>query len=439
MTVTELAIKGGPRTVPEGTIQPWPWITEEDKKAVMEALERATPWRYPYEEITGLEADWAAFVGVKHALACNSGTASLHMCVAAAGVGPGDEVLVPAFTFLASASCVLHSNGIPIFVDIEPETCTIDPSKIEERITDRTKAIVAVDIHGVPCSYDEIHEIAARYGLYVIEDGAQAHGSIYKGRQVGSLGHMAGCSLNGSKNLSALAEGGLFTTDDDRLAELAARVRMFGEVVRPGEPRRYNAYMMGWNYRTDPLQAAFARSQLRRLPELTAARQRNCEHLTSRIKDLPSVRVQQVPPDRTHSYFFYPFRVQPYKDGIDVPVWAFRDALAEALQAEGVPAQRWQPHLVPEQTLFQFRDAYGKGCPWSCPFARQGITYDAAEYPEARRLVEEALYIGHSTGGLGPPNDLTLMNLYADAFEKVLVGHLDELVALALEKVQAAG
>ena len=435
--MSELAIKGGPKTVPDGMIKPWPWITEEDKQAVMRALENASPWRYPYEEITELERAWAEFVGVKHCLACNSGTASLHMCVAAAGVGAGDEVIVPAFTFLASASCVLHSNAIPIFVDIDPNTCCIDPSKIEERITDRTKAIIAVDIHGLPCDYDEIHEIAARHGLKVIEDGAQAHGATYKGRQVGALGHMAGCSLNGSKNLSALAEGGLFTTDDDHAAELAARVRMFGEVVRPGEPRKYNAYMMGWNYRTDPLQAAFARSQLRRLPEMMAAKQKNCEYLADRIKELPSINVQEVPPDRTHTYFFFVFRIQPYKDGIDVPVWAFRDAVSECLVAEGVPARRWQHFTVPEQSLFQFRDAYGKGCPWSCPFARPGITYDAAEYPEARRLVEEFLCIGHSTGGLNPPNGIELMQLYADGFEKVLVDHLDDVIEMAREK--AAG
>ncbi len=438
LRMSELAIKGGPRTVPEGMIKPWPWITEEDKRAVMRALENATPWRYPFEEIVALEREWAEFVGVKHCLACNSGTASLHMCIAAAEIGPGDEVLVPAFTFLASASCVLHSNGIPIFVDIDPETCCIDPSKIEERITDRTRAIVAVDIHGMPADYDAIRAIADKHGLIVIEDGAQAHGAEYKGRPVGSLGDMAGCSLNGSKNLSALAEAGVFTTNNDRYAELAARVRMFGEVVRPGEPRKYNAYMMGWNYRTDPLQAAFARSQLRRLPMMTQWRQRNCRYLNQRLRELPAIKVIEEPPDRTNSYFFYVWRVQPYKDGIDVPVWAFRDALMEALQAEGVPARRWQHYTIPEQTLFQFRDGYGKGCPWSCQFARQGIEYDPSEYPEAKRLVEEMLCMGQGMGGLGPPNDLELMRLYADAFEKCLVEHRDELIEIAREKAAAA-
>lgn len=165
----------------------------------------------------------------------------MHLCVVACEIGPGDEVLVPAETFLASASCVLHSNGIPIFVDVHPKTYNIDPSKIEERITERTKAIVAVDLHGLPADYDEICAIARKYGLKVIEDGAQAHGATYKGRPVGSLGDCAGCSLNGSKCLSALGEGGLFTTNDERMYELAVRARMFGEYVEPGKPREYNA------------------------------------------------------------------------------------------------------------------------------------------------------------------------------------------------------
>jgi dTDP-4-amino-4,6-dideoxygalactose transaminase len=418
--MSKLAARGGPKTVPDGAIKPWPWITDEDKRAVMEALDQASPWRYPAPNVQALEREWAEYVGMKFCLAANSGTAALHMAVAAAGVGPGDEVLVPAFTFLASASCVLHSNGIPIFVDIEPKTATIDPGKIEERITDHTRAIVAVDIHGVPADYDAINAIAKKHGLVVIEDGAQAHGSIYRGKKVGALGDIAGCSLNGSKNLSALGEGGVFTTDDPKYHELAERVRMFGEVVRPGEPRRYNAYMMGWNYRLDELEAAFARSQLGRLDEMTAARQKNCEYLSARLSQLPGIEPPFTPPDRTNSYFFYVFRVKPRALGFDVPVAQFRDGVQKALSAEGVPVQRWQTVVVPAQSLFQIRDGYGKGCPWSCPFSRPGISYDPAEYPESEKLIEEFLALGHSAGGLGPPNGLDLMKLYADAFEKVL-------------------
>ncbi|HIE51662.1 MAG TPA: DegT/DnrJ/EryC1/StrS family aminotransferase [Armatimonadetes bacterium] len=432
--MSELALKGGPPAVPEGMIKPWPWITEEDKQAIRQALEEATPWRYPFPQVTALEKEWAEFVGMKYCLATNSGTSALHLAVAAAQIGPGDEVLVPAFTFLASASCVLHSNGIPIFVDIDPRTCCIDPRKIEEQITDRTKAIVAVDIHGLPADYEEIHALARKHGLLVIEDGAQAHGAEYKGRPVGALGDLAGCSLNGSKNLSALGEGGLFTTNEQRHFELASRVRMFGEVVRPGEPRQYNAYIMGWNYRTDNLQAAFARSQLKRLPEMTAARVRNCNYLTEHLREMPGLEPPYVPPDRTHSYFFYVLRVKPERAGVDLPPAAFRDALIKVLRAEGVPVQRWQTVPVPGQSLFQFRDGYGKGCPWSCPYARPGIEYHPEDYPQAQRLIEEFLCLGHSGGGLGPPNGLDLMERYVAAFHKALGEHLDEVIKLAREE-----
>jgi len=126
----KLAVNGGKRVVPEGMVKPWPWITDDDRKLVLEALEECSPWKYPLPQIEKLEKEWAEFTGTRYCLATNSGTAALHMAVAAAGVGPGDEVIVPAFTFLASASGVLHSNGIPVFVDIDPETCNMDPKKI---------------------------------------------------------------------------------------------------------------------------------------------------------------------------------------------------------------------------------------------------------------------------------------------------------------------
>jgi len=420
--MAKLAINGGNRVVPEGMIKPWPHITEEDKRAVMEALEKASPWRYPFEEVVELEKAWSEWTGMRFSLACNSGTAALHLCVVACEIGPGDEVLVPADTFLASASCVLHSNGIPIFVDVDPKTYNIDPKKIEERITERTKAIVAVDLHGLPADYDEIHAIAQKYGLKVIEDGAQAHGATYKGKQVGSLGDCSGCSLNGSKCLSALGEGGLFATNDERMYELAIRARMFGEYVEPGKPREYNAYMMGWNYRLDPLQAAFARSQLKRLPEMTEWRIRNGTYLTERLKEISGIQPPYVPPDRTHVYFFYPILVRPEDLGFDeAHVDKFRDVFCRVMNAEGVPVRAWQTRPVPAQSLFQYLDGYGKGCPWSCPYARKGVKYDPSEYPVASDICRRRVVLGHSTDSFGPPNGLDLMEKYAEAFHKVLV------------------
>ena len=426
--MSRLAINGGPRVVPEGLIKPWPHITDEDRQAVMDALNDAVPWRYPFPITTTLEEAWAEFVGMKHALACNSGTASLHMCVAAAEVGPGDEVLVPADTFLASASCVLHSNGLPVFVDVDARTYNIDPLKIEEKITDRTKAIMAVDLHGLPADFQPIHEIARKHNLLVIEDGAQATGSTYQGKLVGALGDMAGCSLGGSKNFSALGEGGLFTTDSDRYFELAQRVRMFGEIVEPGQLRQYNAYMMGWNYRTDPLQSAFALSQLKRLPQMTEVRIQNGAYLTEQLQPIPGVQPPYVPPDSTHTYFFYPILVRPEEMEVDIPVEQFREGLREVLNEEGVPVRPWASRPVPAQSLFQFKDGYGKGCPWSCPYADHDITYDVQEYPVAVEVTKRRLVLGHSSDAFGPPNGLELMERYAEAFYKVLVEHRDELI-----------
>ncbi len=294
----------------------------------MRALDVATPWRWPIEPVQELEDAWAQHTGARYALAANSGTAALHMCVAASDIQPGDEVLVPADTFLASASCVLQANAIPVFVDVDPVSYTIDPTRIEERITDRTKAVIAVDLNGLPADYDRIREITDRRGLTLIEDGAQAHGATYRGRPVGALGDLSGCSLNGSKPLSALGEGGLFTTDDELRRDHAARVLMFGEDEGHNRGGRdYNARIMGWNYRIDLLAAAFARSQLDRLDDMSRQRGQNGAALTAALSGIPGIRTPAIPYDATHVYFFYPLLVQPEAlDAHMLPVAAFREA-----------------------------------------------------------------------------------------------------------------
>lgn len=205
---------GGKRVIPEGAVAPWPYILDEDRRSVLGALDQATPWHWPMKAVQELEEAWAQFTEMPSVLAANSGTAALYMAIAAAGVEPGDEVLVPADTFLASASSVLQANAIPVFVDTDIETFNIHPGLVEERITDRTRAIIAVDVNGLSADYNALRKIADRYGLPLIEDAAQAHGATCHGRPVGGLGTMSGASLNGSKCLSALDEGGLFATRD---------------------------------------------------------------------------------------------------------------------------------------------------------------------------------------------------------------------------------
>jgi len=433
--MSSLAINGGEPVVPEGAIKRWPWITQQDRDAVMRALDTAVLWgvdssRVP--NVCALEAGWAEYVGTKYCIAANSGTAALHMAVAACGIGPGDEVIVPAFTFTASASCVLHHNGIPIFVDSEPGGCNIDVTKIEEKINDRTKAIVAVDLLGLPADMDPINEIAKKHNLVVIEDMSQAHGARYKGRMVGSLGDVGAGSCQASKLLPAGGEGGLLTTNSEEYRDKAQLVRTFGEqAVAPGMPREYNAMTMGWNYRMCELVGAVAYSQFTRFDQLLSGRQKNCEYLGAQLSEVPGLSLLPIPDNSTCSYFFFTALVESEQIAPDLDPVKVTEALRQILVAEGVPVSRWLRMAVPSQQLFQDQHGYGKGCPWSCPSARQDIDYGAETYPQTEWLIAHALYLGHEGGGIAPPNDERLMDLYASAFEKVLVDHKDELIRLA--------
>ena len=187
-----LAINGGRRTVAEGLEKPWPPITQEDIDAVVAVLKRGILWGPLEQEVLGLQQDFARYIGAKHALVVNSGTAALHACLAAVGVEAGDEVISPAYSFWATSQAVLAQHGIPVFVDIDPRTMNMDPGKIEEKITDRTKALMPVHIHGLCADMDPILAIARKHNLAVIEDAAQAAGAKYKGRNAGLLGHIGG-------------------------------------------------------------------------------------------------------------------------------------------------------------------------------------------------------------------------------------------------------
>ncbi|MEU4559507.1 DegT/DnrJ/EryC1/StrS family aminotransferase [Actinoplanes sp. NPDC023936] len=429
-----LALHGGSPVVTESMIGAWPQVTDADRQAVLAAMDESTPWHWPMRVVQQLERDWAGYTGARHALAANSGTAALHMCIAACDIGPGDEVLVPADTFLASASCVLQVNAVPVFVDVDPVTYNIDPAQVEARITERTRAIVAVDLNGLPADYDALHAIARKHGLVVIEDGSQAHGATYHGRQVGALGDLAGCSLNGSKTLSALSEGGLFTTDNDEWRENAARVLMFGDEIK-GKKREYNARMMGWNYRIHSLAAAFAGSQLSRLAEMTRIRQENGAYLSEALAGVPGIRTPVVPDDRTHVYFFYPMMVDAAAMGFpEHSDETVRRALKVALRAEGVPVDEWQPQPIPGQTLFQERRGYGKGCPWTCGPSPSRVQYHSSDYPVAEDICRRRLVLGGSVAGFGPPNGRDLMQRFGEAFRKVVVEHRSELAVLVKEE-----
>ena len=410
----ELAMQGGPRTVPAGTVKSWPPVTEEDKEAVLSVFDSNVFHGAAAPQAVALQEEWAEYIGTKYALVTNSGTSALHMAIASVGVEAGDEVITTAFTFWSTAAAVLHHNAIPIFVDIEPKTFSIDPAKIEEKITDRTKALLPVHIHGMPVDMDPIMEIAKKHDLTVVSDACQAHGSKYNGRKIGSIAHTAGFSLNRSKNLSG-GEGGLFNTDNEEFYRHAEKIRQFGEVVLKDHEREYNAFGLGWNYRQHEFINAFVRSQLTRLDEYNAKRIEMAEFLHEKLAQIPGVEPPYCPPEREPVYFSYVVEFRPDQLGLDVDAETLKTAAQKALAAEGVGLGQWQKMPVPAQSVFQEKTGYGKGCPWNCQHGRD-VEYRAEDYPETIEFIASHSYLS----GVFPPNDMPLMELYVEGFKKVM-------------------
>ncbi|MGE5243098.1 MAG: DegT/DnrJ/EryC1/StrS family aminotransferase [Betaproteobacteria bacterium] len=416
-----LAILGGRPVVDQSLKVRWPIVTDEDRRAVMRVLEEGPLWALSTDdglfapEMTALEREFAAFLGVRHALACNGGTAALHMALAAAGVGPGDEVITSAFSFLATPAAVLHQSAVPIFADIDPRTFNIDPSDVERRITSRTKAIVPVHIHGVPADMDAVNALARRHGLVVIEDACQAPGARYKGRRTGSLGDMAAFSLNGTKNF-AVGEGGLFVTNDETFRARANMVRMVGETLPPSDRTMEFQHLIAWNYRTQEMPSALGRSQLRRLDANNAQARANGEALTRRLTGVPGVEPPYIPPDCEAIYHKYRIRLRPSDLGLAVGGAAFRDLVQAALAAEGVDVVRWLQAPLPAHPIFQRREGYGRGYPWS--IAHADLRYDAAAYPRTQELIDNSLVICSELNPIycQPPR---LIEQYGDAIVKV--------------------
>ncbi len=426
---TRLAVQGGEPAVPRHLRSVrWPEVTPEDEAAVLRVL-RAGGFTLTGGmaggDVPEFEAEWASYVGVRHCVAVSSGTTALALAVTAAGVAPGDEVLVPALSFVASATAALHSFAIPVFVDIDPVTFNIDHRLVEERITPRTRAIIPVHMHGLPADMDEIRSIAGRHGLAVIEDAAQSHGAMYRGRRTGALSDVAAFSLNASKNLPCCGEAGMVVTDDDGLAERMRMGRQFGEVVSTEQERDYLHQELGWNYKPSTLMIGFARSQLRRYDEYQRVRETNVSAFLEAVSTLPGVVLPAVPPDRTHAWHLVRIRFDPEAAGLDgVTPLAFRRALQRVLNAEGVFVREYQRIALPAQPLFQRRSGIG-GYPWKLSEAEH--RYDPAEYPVTNAVLDDSLTIQkvhlHPASG-------ELLQRYAGAFHKAFE-HLDLVARLA--------
>ncbi|MBB2910412.1 dTDP-4-amino-4,6-dideoxygalactose transaminase [Streptosporangium becharense] len=425
--MSTLAMLGGPRAVPRDVGETgWPVITRADEEAVLRVLRggvlTATAPGEP--EVAGLEEEWARYVGAAHCAAVGSGTAALQLALAALGVGPGDEVVVPAVSMNATALAVAQQGATPVFADIDPRTFCLDPAAAAAVTGPRTAALLPVHLHGLPADMAELGRLAARRGLAVVEDAAQAHGARYRGTRTGALGD-AGCfSLHPSKNLPTCGEGGLVTTSSADVDRAVRRLRTFGERLDQERTRSYVAHAVGWNHKLSPVQAAMARVQLAAMDDHARRREAGIRELLDRLGRLPGLRPPHVPSDRTHVWHILRVRIVPEELGIDgVPAGAVRRALHRVLRAEGVPVSRYQEVPLPDQPAFTAKGTGGDA-------AR-----DPASFPVARAVLDDSLCLQrrHLNPGSAPA-----LRAYADGFAKVWE-HLDVVGRMARSLASSRG
>jgi dTDP-4-amino-4,6-dideoxygalactose transaminase len=409
-----LALHGGNPVVSHGRAVRWPVIGAEEREAALGVIDSGVLCGANAPQIVALEREFAAFAGARFCLATNSGTAALHMALAAAGIEPGDEVLTTAFSYPATALAVLQHRAVPVFADIDPVDFNLDPSDAARRVPPR--AILPVHLHGLPCDMDAITALARRHALVVIEDAAQAHGATYRSRRTGALGDLAAFSLNATKNLPC-GEGGLLTTCDERCFERAAALRILGQTradapFDPARPLDCDAESefagLGWMYLTQEIPAAIARVQLRRLEGFNANAAANAACLTERLGALPGLVPPSCPKERTHVYHKYRVRLDRERLGVSIEPRRLRDLVMAALRAEGVEVRLWMDRPLPE--LAVFRSAGGA----------------PDDYPNTRALLADSFVVGSQTFPLYP-QPRALMMQYADAFEKVW-DHLPDLI-----------
>lgn len=411
--VSQLAILGGTplRTKP---FPPYPIIGERERRAVLEVLDHGTLSGFHANFLGGprvqaFEQEFAAYFGARHAIAVNSGTAALHVALAAAGAGPGDEVIVPCYTFTATATAVLHHNAIPIFVDVDPRTFCVTAELIEAAITPRSKAVVPVHLLGNVCRMDAILDVARRHGLAVIEDNAQSPGAEFQGRLAGTLGDAGTFSFVETKNL-VTGEGGMVLTNRDDLAERCRLVRNHGECYVAGKPREYVANILGWNYRMTEIEAAIGLAQLDQFKEWTRQRIANAEYLHAHLR-LPGLTPPSRDPDVRHVYHLYALLYDESIVGVSRPLFQ------RALEAEGIPCSLGYPHPLYRNPMFQEGTVYGQdGCPFTC---RPGVT--SPDYRKLFLQAAEDLCRNRSlwTHVIRPPATADDMQDVVRAFEKV--------------------
>jgi len=385
MKMSVLAVNGGEKQRKSGFTS-WPVFDEREVNAVTDVVNSGKWWRFAFgegvennEKATGedraqvalFQEEFAAYQQAKYGLTCANGTAALEIALKALGIGAGDEVIVPSYTFVSTATSVLQVNAIPIFADIEEDTFNIDPKRIEEAVTERTKAIIPVHFFGQPANMDAILEIAKRHNLFVIEDAAHAHGSEWDGKRAGSLGDIGTFSFQASKNMTA-GEGGIILSNNQELMRRCDSLLWLGrEMGRPW----YEFHRLGWNYRITEFQGAILRTQLQRLDEQIAKRAENTAYFWERMKTVEAITPMKVHEKVTrHSNHIIAMKYDP-------EVWGISKAkVREALLAEGICVTIDYAFPLYKNPLFLNKEFGKNGCPVNCEhYCNRNLDYAAFE------------------------------------------------------------
>jgi dTDP-4-amino-4,6-dideoxygalactose transaminase len=380
----------------------WPIFGRPEELRLLRALRSGKWGRLDGAEVAEFERRFATMHGCKHALGVVNGTVSLRIALMAAGIRAEDEVIVPPYTFLSTASAVVEANAIPVFADVDLDTFNLDPKAVKAAITPRTRAIIPVHFAGQVADMDAILTIARKHNLIVIEDAAHAQGAIYRNRPAGSMGHLGSFSFQSSKNLTS-GEGGAITTNDDRLAESCRSIHSCGRI--PGG-RWYEHHVMSGNYRLGEFQGAILNCQLSRLEAQTKKRDANGQYLAARLSRLPGLHPQKrIQGCERHAYHLFMMRLDAGKFG------ATRAAVIKALQAEGIPCSGGYAVSLPQQPLFRNK-AFGPYLPESAP----QLDYANVRCPNSDLLCREQTIWFEQRLFLGPRSD---MDDISRAFEKI--------------------
>lgn len=348
-----------------------PFLSDNEIRAVTEVLRSGILARGP--RVAEFEDEFAKYIGRKHAIATSSGTSALHISNLVMGISEGSEVIIPPLTFFATASTVLFCGGRPAFADIDPETYTLDPSSVERRVTNATRAIIPVDLYGQTADYDPIQRIADENNLKIIEDACQAHGATYDGRRAGAYGDVSCFSFYATKNMTT-GEGGMILTDNDQIAERSRLLREHGEETH------YNHVMLGYNYRMMEISAALGLVQLQKLDEIVRKRQENARMLTDELENVRGIDAPIIGKGRGHSFYQYIVKV-----GEDFPM--SRKDLIEHLKKKGIGSRPTYPVPLYMQPVLKNLGVSGQ-----CPVA-ESLLPQLLELPIHPHLKSEEIQL----------------------------------------------